>query len=396
MTDEAEICVVSDARFDSDGELTWDPRQNFPEGHWNELLHVFGSVAVAARTRSASREERIGPLIPQGVRVLAFPYFVGLRRAFRKLPSVIAAARRTARAADTFVLRGPGLLSMLVWPWIRLRRRPYAVEVLGDLEEVFTVTDRPFAAPARQLARRAVGRICHSASSALYVSQALSRKYPASARAFTTVVSDAKMPAEAFREPREWLEAPKRLSVVHVGNMELVYKGHETMIRAVALCRERGLDLQLRFIGDGRMRPSFERLARELGVDDAIVFEGALPWGAAVFEHLDRADLFILPSLTEAMPKALIEAMARGLPAIASRVGGIPELLDDEMMIPPGDAQALADTIHRVARDPALLTSMARRSFETALRFQDEVLSPLRREFYERVRDCARRGRHAR
>lgn len=84
--------------------------------------------------------------------------------------------------------------------------------------------------------------------------------------------------------------------------------------------------------GSGHVSNSF---AGRLGVADRVTFVGTVPAGAAVRAHLDAADLVVVPSRTEGLPRALIEAMARGLPAVGTTVGGIPELLADVDLVPP-------------------------------------------------------------
>lgn len=381
-----DVCFVSDARLETNGLVYWDRRQSFPEGHWAEAMETFPKVAVAARVRHADTTEQFGPLLPVAVQVVEFPHFVGFREALKRLPRLLILARRCAYEADLCVLRGPGLLSLLVWTFLVLRRRHYAVEVLGDLEEVFAVSEsrirRLFRYPIAMLLRR----ICGGAVAALYVSGALRQKYPAAPGAFNVVVSDVRMPRALFREPEEMKRPPERLVLFHVGNMERPYKGHETMIRALSRCKQRGLNLEMHFVGDGRMRGSFEKLAQELGVEQDAIFEGGVPWGEKLFEKLDAAHLFVFPSLTEAIGKALIEAMARGLPVIATRVGGIPELVDDDMLIPANDPESLSDRIVAVAGDHIKLNSMARRCYENATLYMDERLSPLRHAFYGVVR----------
>lgn len=87
------------------------------------------------------------------------------------------------------------------------------------------------------------------------------------------------------------------------------------------------MELELRFIGDGGYRSTLTKMASDQGIADRVKFLGWLAAGPAVRAELDRADLFVLPSRTEGLPRALVEAMARGLPCIGSTAGGIPELL---------------------------------------------------------------------
>ena len=116
-------------------------------------------------------------------------------------------------------------------------------------------------------------------------------------------------------------------------------------------------------------------------------FQGLLPTSEAVREQLDRADLFVLPSHQEGLPKAMVEAMARALPCIGSTVGGIPELLPPEDLVPPGDVAALASKIREVATNPDRMARMSARNLEKATEYRDEVLSEQRNEFYRYVRD---------
>jgi glycosyltransferase involved in cell wall biosynthesis len=132
-----------------------------------------------------------------------------------------------------------------------------------------------------------------------------------------------------------------------------------------------------------------KQLARRLGLAGHARFVGALPPAEAVYRFLDDIDLFVLPSRTEGLPRSLIEAMARGCPCIGSTVGGIPELLPPEDMVPPGDADALARKIFEVPGDTDRMERMARRNWETAKQYLPEVLQARRRTFYRKVRELA-------
>jgi glycosyltransferase involved in cell wall biosynthesis len=135
---------------------------------------------------------------------------------------------------------------------------------------------------------------------------------------------------------------PRR--VVVVANLRRE-KAHDVLIDAAALLRPRVPDLHVDIVGDGPERARLEERARTRGVADAITF-----WGHQedVGERLSAADLFVLPSRSEAFPNALLEAMASGLPAVATRVGGMQELVDDGRtgcLVPPDDPAALAEAL---------------------------------------------------
>ena len=178
-----------------------------------------------------------------------------------------------------------------------------------------------------------------------------------------------------------------RARLVIVGTLAQMYKAPDVLIDALALCVGRGMDLSLTLVGDGKHRSELEAHAARAGVDRRVTFTGKISAGQAVREQLDRADLFVLPSRQEGLPRAMIEAMARGLPCIGSAVGGIPELLPDEDLVPPGDAEALANKIAEVLSDPARMTRSAARNLEKARTYHNDVLRARRIEFYTYVKE---------
>jgi glycosyltransferase involved in cell wall biosynthesis len=131
------------------------------------------------------------------------------------------------------------------------------------------------------------------------------------------------------------------------------------------------------------LQSTFESKAAALGLDDIVTFVGGVPAGQSVRDELDRAAIFVLPSLVEGLPRALVEAMARGLPAIGSKIGGIPELLPAECLVEPGDADGLADAIRRLLEDPERAARYSRENLERARQFGEATLQHVRRAFWE-------------
>lgn len=147
--------------------------------------------------------------------------------------------------------------------------------------------------------------------------------------------------------------------VLSVANLR-PYKGHEFLFDAMALLRERGLPCTLVLAGEGTWRPRLERMAARLAVD--IRFLGAR---SDVQALLARADVFVLASLQEGMSNAVMEAMAAGRPIVATDVGGTSELLQDRgILVPPSDARALADGIHRLLTDREFAARLAKEARE--------------------------------
>lgn len=105
-------------------------------------------------------------------------------------------------------------------------------------------------------------------------------------------------------------------------------------------------------------------------------------------EFMESIDVFVLPSLTEGTPNAIIEAMAHQKPIVATNVGGIPDLVSDDtgILVPPNDVEALANALGRLAGDSQLLQTMgiaARKRYEQF--FTPQAVLPLLVDFYERL-----------
>ena len=110
---------------------------------------------------------------------------------------------------------------------------------------------------------------------------------------------------------------------------------------------------------------------------------GTLPAGDAVAAWLDSLDVFLLPSDQEALPRALIEAMSRGCPAVGSAVGGVPELLEERYLHRRRDAKGLARCLERLLSDETRMRRAAEHNFQKAQSFSRETLDGARLEFYQ-------------
>ena len=172
--------------------------------------------------------------------------------------------------------------------------------------------------------------------------------------------------------------------LVMVGTMSQTYKGHDVLLEAMAILKRQGVPTRASFVGDGRLRVDIEQAARAMTLD--VTFAGQLESASSVRAVLDIADLFVMPSRTEGLPRALIEAMARSLPAVGSTVGGIPELLEPQSMVPPGDAQALADVIRLHLENADLRRRLAARNHSVAREYDKATLAVARKNFYSAVR----------
>jgi colanic acid/amylovoran biosynthesis glycosyltransferase len=145
--------------------------------------------------------------------------------------------------------------------------------------------------------------------------------------------------------------------ILAVGSLEK-YKGFDYLLRAGQIISSRGLEFQIEIIGEGKEKNSLERLATELKIENRVKFLGWLPFDE-VRTAMTRATVLVHPSsgLGDAVPTVIKEAMAVGTPVIASRIAGIPELLDEGrcgILVAPQDSQAIADAIEKLFTQESL------------------------------------------
>ncbi len=384
------VVVTVERRFHRtpDGHV-WTPSTG-AYGFWQRYLEIFDKVRVLGRVRE------VGEVDPTWTRAdgpdvsfAAVPHFVGPVQYVLQRRRIARTVRAALGPQDATILRIPGTLAAHLEGVLRRQGRPIAVEVVADPYEVFAPESachplRPF---FRWWFPRAVRRQCARACAVAYVTaETLQRRYPASADAYVTSYSSVDLTDEAFiAEPRPRRSSVEPLRVLLVGSLEQMYKGTDVLIEAVAAGVRLGLDFRLTIVGDGKHRGELEAAAQASGIAERTRFTGNLPPGDPVRAELDRADLFVMPSRTEGLPRALIEAMARGLPCVGSNVGGIPELLSPDELVPPGDAEALTAKMAEMMSDAVRMARLSARNLARAREFDSSILRPRRRAFYEAV-----------
>lgn len=333
---------------------------------WVRYKSAAPSVEVAARVGPYTTEANV----PAGVPVYPLPYFQGVGQMLRRSPALVSSLATAVASADLSMFRLPGVVGLVGSEVARLRHREYAIELVGDPGAVLRtgIVGRigVLAAPVVEtLTRRAV----RGASAARYVTEhVLQDLYPPGPSAQVHAVSDAVLSlSELTLTPRQYAAPARRL--ITVGSQDQTYKGHEDLLHAFSIARDCRPDLHLTLVGDGRLKERLQELARSLRIEDSVAFAGRINDRDKLLALLDESDVFVLPSHTEGLPRALIEAMARALPAVSTSVGGVPELLPPGHLVPPHDPKALARRVLELMDSPDHLTTASADSIQRAEAF---------------------------
>lgn len=385
------VLLTSEARFERtpDGEI-WGPPA-YGRALWTRYLDVFSSVMIAARVANvtvaspgcvtaSSSDVQFCPLVP----------YSGLSGLLTNLARVRASVVSAVQDSTAIIVRAPSPVAYLTSRAAAKAGRPFAAEIVGDSDQVFSpgAFHHPLRVPIRWVARSTQRQLSREAIAVLYVTNTvLQRRYPSRGQAYAA--SDAALDDLAFAsdDRHEW-QLPAEFVLVTVGGLDQPYKGTGVLLDAVHELRRQGAGIKLRIVGDGRLLAHYRRQSETLGLSAVVEFVGQQD-RAGVRAALDSAHLFVLPSLTEGLPRALLEAMARGLPAVATDVGGVPELLPSECLVPPRDAHALAVRIAQMMSDQSERLRLGHRNRAHARTHHERWQSTIRRDFLTAVKHAS-------
>jgi L-malate glycosyltransferase len=391
-----KLVFVTEARFvrDKRGNVYGDPA--FGPELWARYLRVFEQVLILARVLDVETcSERLVQVSDDDkVRFLAINHYVGpldYLKSYRRICKEVR-VHVEQNLDSKFLCRLPGNLGCLAAANLIRLRIDYAVEVVGDPEEVFSngSFDHPLRIIFKLFLSRSLKYYVGKAMAVLYVtSKVLQVKYPADSAAFVTHASNVSLDEELIaKSPKKWKLFQKRVNLLSIGSLEQMYKAPDVALEIVKLLREElgDVEVNLKWIGDGVFKQSMIERARSLGVDDSVQFVGTVDRNS-IFHYLNSADIFVLPSRTEGLPRAVIEAMSIGLPVVGTNVGGIPELLDSVVMVDKNSPRPMAEIIGRLIADQSFYNAQAERNFSVAQEYRESKLNLRRDQFYNYIRD---------
>ncbi len=167
-----------------------------------------------------------------------------------------------------------------------------------------------------------------------------------------------------------------------IGSLNVNFKGHNTAIKALKMLKNNKIELH--FLGAGK-KEKWENMAKKYHVENQVFFDGTLPGGEKVYGWMDELDLYLIPSLQEGLPRALVEAMSRACPVIGSNIGGIPELIGKEYIFGKKNAKKLAEMLKSIIYDKKELVKMAKKNFEKSLEFESNKLETKKDKFMKNI-----------
>lgn len=314
----------------------------------------------------------INPIVPFNRPFLLKNYFSSKKEIHRNVDS-----------ADILIARLPSTIGSVAVSYAKKINKPYIVEVVACPWDSLTNHSKlgRLYAPLSKLKLK---RLLSDAKFAMYVTKEfLQNRYPS--KYHSIGISDViltNFPSTNTKESNySGFEKAKKIVITTTGVVNIAYKGQQYVLFAMAKLREEGYNLYYNIVGGGDNKRLVDLVA-SLDLQNNVLFTGKLPH-SEIFSLLDNTDLYIQPSETEGLPRALVEAMSRGCACIGSDAGGIPELLHKSAIFKSKDVSDLTAKIKNILTIDNLIAN-SKRNYEHAKDFTLEKLDAERREFYDK------------
>ncbi len=354
------LVILSDDRVfhDSNGYRVSNPSTRL----YGELTRHFGHVIVSGPVTEASEphgyhDDRVEfrPRPGYGGSVLGF-----LLRSPWILPRTSRSIGAAIEEADVVLIRVPSPVGILGYWQARRQRKPYAIYIIGDIRAVAGEGGkyrgplmRPLASFAAWMFHRLTHKMCRN-TLVFAIGSALVSQFEGAARRIVnfwpSLISSTDI------QSREDACRGEVIRILFVGRLVPV-KGLPYLLEATRTLLDHDVQVEVSIVGTGRERESLIQLSSRLGLGTAIRFLGELSYGPDLLAIYRRADVFVLPSLSEAMAKTVWEAMACGVPVVATRIGGLPDVVRHEetgLLVDSRRSGQIADAIERLCADGPL------------------------------------------
>ena len=280
------------------------------------------------------------------------------------------------KLADKIIIRAPSFISFLAVDLCNKYKKKYLVELVGCPFDAFwhhsllgKIIAIPFYIKTKKL-------IMNSKNVVYVTNHFLQERYPTKGNFFNC--SDVELP-EIKTKVRE-IQLNRTIKICTIGSLDVKYKGQKYVIKALAKLNNPNIKYYL--IGQGKGK-KIRKLIKKKSLQSNVEIIGSLSH-QELLEKLSSMDIYIHPSLTEGMPRTILEAMSLGLPVTGTNVGGIPELVSAHLIFKKRSINSIVDKIN-VLLDPLNYKNESERSLKKIKEFDPALLMSKKRQIYEKI-----------
>ena len=352
--------------------------------------NVFDEVIVLSRQKKLSdSNDKLTLASTDGINFVKVPNFKSIRSIHKIIESREIINKEVA-GCDLLIARLPSSIGSLAVKYAQKHNKPYLLEVVAcPWDALWNHSLRgKLIAPYKFFKTR---KLVNDANYVLYVTnEFLQKRYPSKGKSINcSNVALREFDDNVLKNRIIKINKMKENMKVVIGTAAAVdvrYKGQQYIIKALARLKKQGItNYEYQLVGGGD-QSYLKSIAKKFNVSDRVKFVGSIPHDK-VFDWLDNIDIYVQPSRQEGLPRALIEAMSRGLPAFGANTAGIPELLEPEFIF-----SKTFNNINEICNilksfDKELMINQARRNFQEVKKYDRDIIEERRKKFLEDFRD---------
>lgn len=360
---------------------------SFPISIWENYLLNFKEITMFGRL---SKSKKSNVSITSGNPNVSFKLTKSQLldlNIYKTISSINKELKPLVASSDVILARLPSVLGYLAIIQAFRQKKPIWVEQVGSIKESLlnhgSTKGKIAGIPLHLLNKYLIKK----AEFVSYVTiNKLQQDYPASPRALTVSLSDVvikeTLSTESINIDRFY---NRKFKIGLIGGFNARYKGQDILLRSIAILPKDVIaNIEIYFAGQGNFEWVISH-ARLLNLDKNIKFIGSLQPGSEINHFLSSLSLYAQPSLTEGMPRATLEAMAMGCPVISSDVGGLPDIVNKDLMHSKGDIKKISSDILKLYQNRNLLFNESIRSLKVSEDFHISKLTNKRLDFYNNM-----------
>lgn len=348
---------------------------------WKRFTENFGKLTVIGRGVKLQNESHHHKQAhAENVLFDLFFEIKGGKDYFKYRKKIVEKLTPYIQQSEYIVLRLPSNIGVIAADICKKYNKKYFVEVVGCAYDSMWFFGNFQGKLLASITASGNRKAIRNATAAIYVTENyLQERYPnpnKQINASNVVIEDFEK--HVLIKHLDYLKAnnsPKKIGMI--GNIALPYKGYEILFRAL---KNVMIDFQLQIVGGGDPK-WIKQLIENFGLEDKVILKGRINDRNQIYEFLDTLDLYVQPSMTEGLPRGVIEAMARACPIIASNAGGIPELISKDFIYGVKDSKHLGRLINSSLGDISILEKMSCENFERSKEYVFDRINNRRYQF---------------
>lgn len=380
--------------YNSADGLYYDGSGGVFDAHmWSRYLSVFKRLKVVGRRQDSLPNRLVVASAPNVRFNLIHNVPRGVKR-YLGAPSVVSQIERELTDVDAAIIRVPSTLGYMAQQVCIENHIPYLLEIVGCAWDAYWNYGSFFGRVLAPIEMFKLKQACRRANNCIYVTETfLQSRYPTRGKHINVSnvmikeVLNYNKTKEFYSDYLQPSINSRKLIIGLIGTFHVKYKGHVEALKAVRylLDRQEIGDLELRLVGTGDSS-WLKSLINKLRLERFVKVIGTLEAGEkGIYPFLDTLHLYIHPSKQEGLPRAVIEAMARGRVCLGASTAGIPELLSSEYLHNPGDWKTLAHQISNLYEAPERWTSIGLENTKKAEMYLEDTLQQRRSHFLTEI-----------